>query len=167
MTDTQEQEATPVDDFLSHYGVKGMKWGVRKERSAVEVSTKERPGRKVKASGGKFHKPSEDAVVAARTRQQAKKSTTDSLSNKELQALVTRMNLEQQYSNLNKNNVGLGKKVARMIFGQVNDQDIASVSTRVTEEVGLRNPSKAKIAGRGTTAGLNIAKSSFSEKKKK
>lgn len=28
-----------VDDFLAHYGVKGMKWGVRRQRAARAVGT--------------------------------------------------------------------------------------------------------------------------------
>jgi hypothetical protein len=35
-----------VEVFLSHYGVKGMKWGVRKERSSGE-----RSGRSIKREG--------------------------------------------------------------------------------------------------------------------
>ena len=83
------------DYFLEHFGVKGMHWGVRKD-----VSVKATPGKYVKTSGGTKQTASEDAIAAATYRQKAKKSTTDSLSNKELQSLVTRMNLEQQYSDL-------------------------------------------------------------------
>jgi hypothetical protein len=77
-----------------------MKWGVRKKRPAVSATVTKTPGRKVKAQGGTGQKASTDAVTAAKLRQTAKKSSTDSLSNKELQALVQRMNLEQQYDRL-------------------------------------------------------------------
>ena len=98
-----------VDDVLSHYGKKGMKWGVvtnkiKPDRSVPkDVVLKETPGKLVKTAGGQFHPASEDARVAAAGRQMIKKSSIDVLSNKELQAVVTRMNLEQQYSNLKKN----------------------------------------------------------------
>lgn len=90
---------------LSHYGVKGMRWGHRTDHSGP-VSTaivQKRPGGpvKIKATQGAGLKPSSDAVKAATFRQQAKKSGTQSLSNEELQSLVTRLNLEKQYSNLN------------------------------------------------------------------
>jgi hypothetical protein len=90
-----------LGEILEHYGVKGMKWGVRRRSTtptAVAVTT--RPGKRVKTAGGKGQSASEDAVTAAVARQKAKKSTVDSLSNKELQNLVARMNLEQQYSRL-------------------------------------------------------------------
>jgi hypothetical protein len=101
-------------DILAHYGVKGMKWGVRKDssisstsqrsshlrRKATDVTAKQKPGQFVRTSGGKRQTASEDAVKVAATRQLAKKSTTDTLTNKQLQDAVTRMNLEQQYHTL-------------------------------------------------------------------
>ena len=92
-----------VQEILAHYGVKGMKWGVRKDSSPssgpTEVTTRAIKGRVI-TTGGKGHAPSDDALKAAVGKQKAKKSGLASLSNKELQAVVTRMNLEQQYSRL-------------------------------------------------------------------
>lgn len=94
-----------VDDVLEHYGVKGMRWGVRKKAPAVKtkVELDATPGRRVKAKGGTGQPIAKDAKVAAVSRQKAKKSTVDALSNDELKSLVTRMNLEQQYSQLETN----------------------------------------------------------------
>lgn len=69
-----------ADDVLEHFGVKGMKWGVRKNRSGSASEDAQRADaarKKIKTGGG-----------------------TKALSNKELQDLVTRMNLEQQYKKL-------------------------------------------------------------------
>lgn len=92
-----------ANDILMHYGKLGMKWGKRNSRVApgptVRLSTQS--GKKVKVlGGGHHHAPSEDAIKAAIIRQKQKKSTIDSLSNKELQDVVQRMNLEKQYSSL-------------------------------------------------------------------
>lgn len=90
-----------LEEFLEHYGVKGMKWGVRRKRpgmTRVEVAAP--AGRRVQTRGGSGQRASEDAIRAAVARQKARKSTTDSLSNRELQELVTRLNLEQQYERL-------------------------------------------------------------------
>ena len=112
---------------LSHYGVKGMKWGVRKRdrgsNGPVKVRTSHKPGGRVKTKGGENQKASPDAVRAAVARQKARKSTTDSLSNKELQDLVTRMNLEQQYARLDpkKENLGLAFLKTGML-GAMNQQ---------------------------------------------
>jgi hypothetical protein len=91
-----------MSNHLEHHGIKGQKWGVRRANSSgpMEVTTRAKPGKMVKAKGGTGHPAHEDAVKAAISRQKAKKSTTDALSSKELQDLVLRMNLEQQYSRL-------------------------------------------------------------------
>ena len=130
------QSDSDLDDILAHYGVKGMKWGVRKDRgdrdaifrkrakekNPVEVSVSQQPGKYVKGKGGQNQPASEDAITAATYRQRAKASTVDSLSNKELQTLVTRMNLEQQYSNLSSQSDrrSRGAKIANQIVGKEN-----------------------------------------------
>jgi len=94
-----------LDDVLAHYGVKGMRWGVKREANAgpAEAEFKQKtPGSrvKIKTSKGGGQKPADEAVEAKLFRQTAKKSGPQALSNRELQALVTRMNLEKQYAQL-------------------------------------------------------------------
>ena len=124
------------EEVLAHYGVKGMRWGVRKDRgdrdaifrkrakekNPVDVSVSQQPGKYVKGKGGQYQPASEDAITAATYRQRAKASTVDSLSNKELQTLVTRMNLEQQYNNLSSQSDrrSRGAKLANQIVGKEN-----------------------------------------------
>jgi len=74
---------TTSDDILEHYGVKGMKWGVRRSREQIDAD-------------------SADKAVARELNKKIKKNrgNTNALSNQELQSVITRMNLEQQYSNL-------------------------------------------------------------------
>lgn len=100
---------------LEHYGIKGMKWGVRKN-GPTDVVVKATPGKRVRTKGGKFHEPSEDAIRAAVAKQKARKSKVDSLSNKELQDLVQRMNLEQQYNRLDPGPHFAGAKFARALL---------------------------------------------------
>lgn len=71
-----------TDDFLEHYGVKGMKWGVRR-RSRGEAS--------------------DDSKRTDTVRDKAKKGGVKTLSNAELQAAINRMNLEQQFKRLRTN----------------------------------------------------------------
>lgn len=91
---------------LFHYGVKGMRWGVRtkdrasqKAPTSVEV-TQTKPGKFAKATGGANHPAHPDAINALAARQKAKASTTDALSNAELQQAVNRMQLEARYTQL-------------------------------------------------------------------
>lgn len=96
---TQAEEA---ENFLEHFGVKGMRWGVRKKESRVSVTTG--PGGRIRTSGGHNRPPSTDAVKAARLRQKSRKSSVKSLSNEELATLLKRMNLEKQYNDLQGDN---------------------------------------------------------------
>lgn len=73
-----------VEDFLAHYGVKGMRWGVRGGKSAKEA-------------------PSADAAKSKAIRARAKKGKPRVLSNEELQTAINRMNLEQQFKRLTVN----------------------------------------------------------------
>ena len=78
---------------LYHFGILGMKWGIRRQRGS--------DGRVVEGSRG-----SEDHQKA----RDLKKKGARNLSNAELKAYVERMNLEKQYSNLNKKEVSAGRK---------------------------------------------------------
>lgn len=111
---------------LLHFGVKGMRWGVTKKGPQV-VTTKVKPGKKVKAKGGKRQMASEDAVRATVLKQVARKSTTDALSNAQLREAVTRMQLEQQYSQLGGKTTRLenGKKFLKALVGMGQTADAA------------------------------------------
>lgn len=85
------EQSMDFDEVLAHFGVKGMKWGVRKRRNESD--------RKKTFNKGK----------------EEKKSFRD-LSDEELRAVVNRMNLEQQYVRLSSGSSGRsGSRSSRMI----------------------------------------------------
>jgi len=101
----------PVEKVLAHYGVKGMRWGVRKRRDTGDsssgppsghtvVKVKASPGKSPKTSGGQGVDIHPDAVRAVVNKQIARASGVHALPNDELKALVTRMQLEQNYQQL-------------------------------------------------------------------
>lgn len=118
-----------VRGAMMHYGIKGMKWGVRRKAGADGTVGGSSGGSGGGASGGsggdgggsplsrlrqkqttkqkiqqKINRPmTEDAKDAAAGRRTSGQHGTDALSNKELKALVERMNLEQQYAQLQAN----------------------------------------------------------------
>lgn len=98
--DSMTQAEDFVSNYLEHYGVKGMKWGTRKDAPApgtVRVTEKKK---KLKAEGGKGFETHPDAVKAATSKQKMKKSGAKTLSNNELRELATRLNLEKQVREL-------------------------------------------------------------------
>jgi hypothetical protein len=88
----QSSIADEVEEFLKHYGVRGMHWGVRRSP---------RPGH------GQL---SPDAARARQLQTQVRRSGTQSLSNRDLQTLVTRLNLETQFGRVNQAHVGQGRR---------------------------------------------------------
>lgn len=91
-----------IEDFLAHYGVLGMKWGRRRRRSASSSSPP----------------MSSEAAKALRLQTRAQTHGSKSLTNAELQQLVTRMNLENQYGRLNPQQVSTGRKVTHELLRQ-------------------------------------------------
>ena len=73
--------------YLEHFGVKGMRWGVRKKQEPVSTGVAKTP-------------MSSDAALTSKIRTKARTSGMSSLSNEELFALNQRLQLERQYSAL-------------------------------------------------------------------
>lgn len=72
-----------VDDFLAHFGVKGMKWGQRlADRKARKSAT------------------SSDAKKSIDVRDKAKSHSAKALTNAQLKTAIERMNLEQNFKRL-------------------------------------------------------------------
>lgn len=140
----QAQGQAAAEEFLEHFGVKGMKWGKHKSGSSsvpsgkvtVDVNKKGRPV----ASGGHGFTLKEEAARKLATQQVARKSGLHTLSNKELQDAVTRMNLEQQFVRLSPQSkkqkvkkfvaetlLGVGKQQVSQAANNVASQQVASM----------------------------------------
>jgi hypothetical protein len=103
-----------VLNLLEHHGTKGMRWGVRKSRSSKTSSDY----RKTQPHRGK--KPSQ-------------------LSNKQLQEVNKRINLEQNYSRMNPTRIKRGAAVGKGV--------LAAATTATTIYTMVNSPAgKAAIA---------------------
>lgn len=71
--------AGAVEDVLAHFGIKGMRWGVRKKKP---------------------HPVSVDAKRKATVKEKVKTSKVSSVSNRQLQDAINRMRLEQDFKRL-------------------------------------------------------------------
>lgn len=112
-----------TDVFLRHYGIPGMKWG---RRRASKPDYKQ----SVRVSGSPAPRESEDAKNAGNYQARAKAGGISALSTKELQELVTRQNLEAQYSRLNPAPVSAGQKIIGGLMPVVGAAFTAQMASR-------------------------------------
>lgn len=116
--EARELGAETAGEILAHYGVKGMRWGVRRSR-------KER--RQAQFGGKQQRKPSEDHVYSRKL----KKKKTFELSNQELKALNERLQLESRKNQLDPSIVDKGHKTAK---------NLLAISATATTALALRKP---------------------------
>lgn len=134
MANSGKQE---VVDMLSHFGIKGMKWGVRKERTSSSVTVRDR-GKKLKTSGGKGVPAHPDALRARRIGQIAKKSGTKALSNDELQTYAQRLQLEQNIKRLTDSEKNPGKRFVINILSRSGSALASEGVSKGAKELGKR-----------------------------
>ena len=116
-----------MNDELYHYGVKGMKWGIRRTPAQLGHDVSKRAKKVGSAVGSTLKKAGKSTVSAIKSHQEAskqrkaaKKDTKDlkkirkkplsEMSDDELRRTIQRMQLEQQYANLQPKKVSAGKK---------------------------------------------------------
>ena len=104
---------------LMHYGVPGMKWGVR--RTPAQLGRK-----KTSSSKSLFGKKKPKSKAKAKTKSESskeeaapKKKSVKEMSDDELNAAIRRMQLEQTYASLSPQKVSTGKAVTKRILNNI------------------------------------------------
>lgn len=111
----------PKGDILAHHGVKGMRWGFRKDPRTGRV---EKSGKQPKG---------ERSADSARA-QELKKRGVDSLSNEELQEVNTRLQLERTYKQMM-----VGDGVPAMKEGKMYVDEALKVINTASQIYNLKN----------------------------
>jgi hypothetical protein len=125
------------NDYLAHYGVKGMHWGVRKSRASSGVRTRienhkskkffnqkydngaKKASTRVNIDRGTLNSMSADADRAITGLNKLRPRKTIDLSkysDKELQQIVNRQQLEQRYYQLNPDKIDKGAAYLREVL---------------------------------------------------
>ena len=117
------------NNYLTHYGIKGMRWGVRRSKSELgRVPRKQR-------------KWSEDARSTA----SIKKKKVSQMSNAELKKVNERIRLEQEYSRLNPNAVKRGIKFVAATAGTMGT--VMNLVNNSDKLIGLGKKAITKMKG--------------------
>ena len=95
------------NDVLMHFGVKGMRWGVRNAESKKRIAREE----------------SEDYSSTKNLRKQP----VSTLSNAELKKINERIQLEQTYKQLTAKDVSKGRSASKKLLGRVGNKIFDSV----------------------------------------
>lgn len=115
------------DDELYHYGVKGMKWGVR--RTAAQL------GRAIKKAGSSLKRSISESNKRANERKRERelrkmKGKTRKLSTDELKRRIERLKLEKEYKSLMSETRNRGKKAVGDVMSDISKNTARNIGTQ-------------------------------------
>lgn len=145
-----------MENELMHWGIKGMKWGVRRyqnkdgsltpagkkryDKEMAKLKEEEKIAKNKLRTQAKLNKLDEkrkeiEALkrgkpIAKSTKQRSKPSVKD-MSDEELRQTVNRLLMEQQYAKLNPQQVSVGQKFVKKVMNDV----VAPAATEVGKNV--------------------------------
>ena len=131
--------------YLMHYGILGMKWGVRRYQNYDGSLTE--AGRK------QYNKKSADRLEYEAIKKKKKKG----MSNAELRKANERMRLEQEYARLSPNVVKTGLKYVGVIAGALGTYTALKSNGKVFIKDGKNFVNNALLAGKKGLAGAALA----------
>lgn len=125
-------------DELMHYGVKGMKWGVRRKRYLSKIRTK---GRKMKRDMAKKRQARKEERAASKTAKKVsekpKRKPVSEMTDEELNSAIKRLELERRYKELaaaNNPKQDKGKKFVSNVLEKSGEQ----LATQVVNHYGAK-----------------------------
>lgn len=108
---------------LQHYGIKGMKWGVRRSRAQLGYSSSPR---KPKKQAQKASSKPQRKVSSKQQRKDAMKKMSDA----ELRSRINRIQMERQYMQLTAAEMSPGKKFIKDVVTNAAKQTVTNYTAK-------------------------------------
>lgn len=148
-------EDEPLEDYLAHWGVKGMRWGVRKARSSkASLSSKIRNG-----VDRRIHpRETRQARAVRRDREYLRKLPVKYLTNEELKARLSRAKMEKELRDIEHGNTQKARKVVQDIAQREGSKLVSEVvQTGISSAKSYLNSDNSSIdtIARGVTEFYN------------
>lgn len=135
-------------DFLEHYGIRGMRWGVRRATgtrpttaspvapTAQSVVPKGKLRKtKIQVDGGENHEAHQDAIKVAQARVKLVRSGPNALSNSELREVANRLELEDRVTKMTRSK---GQRFVRdIVEGQGRQTANLAAQTHIRRRLAL------------------------------
>ena len=111
-----------MDDVLIHYGILGMKWGVRRYQNKDGSLT---------AAGKKRYGNNDDIKDSPqKNTEEPKKKSVKDMSDEELRREINRMQLEQSYLRMTGQNIEKGKSAVEIALGKMKESFVSTVAQK-------------------------------------
>ena len=120
-----------MENELYHFGIKGMRWGVRRYQNPDGSLTN--AGKK-RLKKGQTSNEETDSSNKPSTKSSSTKTVKD-MSDDELRQAINRLQLEQQYKNLSPKNVSKGKKFVDIVINDVFKPAAIDMGKQVTKSL--------------------------------
>lgn len=147
-----------VADHLEHFGIKGMRWGVRRARGSNGLVE----GGDTKESTGSKKVSRKEKKSAAKA---GKKNPTKLMTDDELRATINRMNLEKQYRQLRAEEAARKQSKGKQIAMEI-ATNVIKTQTQNTANAVIGHQINSRLKKAGLIDGKSAKKAKKEGKKK-